>query len=168
MDTLGMGLETTMNATVQIMDRVEHVVDPTDTIVRQEADPKHKTGGKILIVDDEPDVIRALMMRLTFAGYEVIAASDGASATKAAIVSQPDVIILDIGMPCGDGHTVARRLSENISTLFIPIIFLTARASQVDKDLAADVGAADYITKPFTSERLLAAVKRALNRREQY
>lgn len=88
------------------------------------------SGAKILVVDDEPDVVRALTMRLKFAGYEVIVASDGASATRLAITEQPDLVILDIGLPCGDGHDVAGRLCENMNTAAVPIIFLTARTSQ--------------------------------------
>ncbi len=121
------------------------------------------SGAKILVVEDEPDVIRALTMRLKFAGYEVIVASDGASATRIAVTEQPNLIILDIGLPCGDGHTVARRLRENMNTTTVPIIFLTARTSQEDRAKAMGVGAADFITKPFTAEELLASVERALN-----
>ncbi len=120
-------------------------------------------GAKILVVEDEPDVIRALTMRLKFAGFEVIVASDGASATRIAVTEQPDFIILDIGLPCGDGHTVARRLRKNMNTTTVPIIFLTARTSQADCAKAMEVGAADFITKPFTADQLLSSVERALN-----
>jgi DNA-binding response OmpR family regulator len=121
------------------------------------------SGAKILVVDDEPDVIRALTMRLKFAGYEVIAASDGASATRIAVTEQPDLIILDIGLPCGDGHAVASRLCDNSNTATVPIIFLTARTSQADRAKAMEVGAADFISKPFTAVQLLTSVERALN-----
>jgi DNA-binding response OmpR family regulator len=123
---------------------------------------KATTGAKILVVDDEPDVIRALTMRLKFAGYEVIVAADGASATRMAITEQPDLIILDIGLPCGDGHMVAHRLCDNMNSTVIPVIFLTARTSQADRAKAMEVGAADFITKPFTAVQLLSSVERAL------
>jgi two-component system KDP operon response regulator KdpE len=123
-----------------------------------------KSGAKILVVDDEPEVVKALTMRLKSAGYEVITACDGATATQTAISTQPDLVILDIGMPCGDGHVVAKRLSNNVNTLFVPVIFLTARSSQIDRNQAMDAGAFDYITKPYTSDRLLTSVERALSR----
>jgi DNA-binding response OmpR family regulator len=120
-------------------------------------------NAKILIVDDEQDVIKALYMRLKSTGYEVISATDGLMATQLAVQEQPDLILLDIGMPVGDGHTVAQRLRDNVKTTQIPIIFLTARANQEDMKKATDVGAAGYILKPFKSERLLAVVQRVLS-----
>lgn len=120
-------------------------------------------GSKILVVDDEPEIVLALSMRLKAAGYQVITAGDGIEATKKAIHECPDLILLDIGMPCGDGHTVANRLSSSVSTILVPIIYLTARTSPVDRDRALALGAYDYITKPFTPERLLNSVKNALN-----
>lgn len=134
------------------------------TIEDTKTPPAKKTlGAKILVVDDEPDVIRALTMRLKFAGYEVIVASDGESATRMAVAEQPDLIILDIGLPCGDGHAVASRLCDNMNTALVPIIFLTARTSQADRAKAMGVGAADFIAKPFTAVQLLSSVERALN-----
>ncbi len=87
------------------------------------------------------------------------------SATQKAVQEQPDMIILDIGMPGGDGHTVAQRLRENPTTLDIPIIFLTARVTQTDMDKATAEGAVGYMLKPFNSERLLALVERVLSER---
>lgn len=118
--------------------------------------------GKIMVVDDEEDVVRALGMRLKSAGYEVITAMDGMSATQMAVKHQPDLILLDIGMPGGDGHTVAQRLKSNLKTLTVPIIYLTARANQEDMRKATDLGAAGYLLKPFKSERLLSLVERVL------
>ena len=119
-------------------------------------------AAKILVVDDEPDIVMALAMRLKSAGYIVITAGDGAEATKRAIHEQPNLILLDIGMPCGDGHTIANRLSNSVDTASIPLIYLTARTAPADRMKAMSLGAFDYITKPFTSERLLGSVERAL------
>ena len=118
--------------------------------------------GLILVVDDEPEIVKALTLRLKFHGYEVIAADDGARATQAAIRQQPNLIILDIGLPCGDGFEIARRLSSNVNTLHIPIIFLTARTGPMNEALAREAGGLDFITKPFTAERVLSAVTYAL------
>jgi DNA-binding response OmpR family regulator len=101
-------------------------------------------------------------MRLKSVGYEVISATDGMMATQLAVKENPDLILLDIGMPVGDGHTVAQRLQDNLNTTHIPIIFLTARTNQSDMKKATDVGAAGYLLKPFKSERLLALVERVL------
>jgi len=122
-------------------------------------------GATILVVDDEPEIVIAVSMRLKSAGYKVIAARDGMQATKMALQENPDVVILDIGMPCGDGHAIASRLADSISTMMVPVIFLTARTSQNDRSKAQSVRAFDYITKPFTSGRLLNAVEAALDSR---
>jgi DNA-binding response OmpR family regulator len=118
--------------------------------------------AKVLIVDDEPDIVLSLGKRLRFAGYDIGSASDGMEATKMAIKMQPDVIILDIGMPCGDGHTVAERLRSNTGTMFAQIIFLTARVAEADRKKAMDAGAYGYLTKPFKSEELLQMIENAL------
>jgi DNA-binding response OmpR family regulator len=116
-----------------------------------------------MVVDDEEDIVRALSMRLKAAGYEVISAADGLTATQMAVKHQPDLILLDIGMPGGDGHTVAQRLKGNLKTLTVPIIYLTAKANQEDMRKATELGAAGYLLKPFKSERLLSLVERVLD-----
>ena len=123
------------------------------------------TKRRILVVDDEPDIVRALSLRLRAAKYDVMKATDGATATMLAVKWRPDLVILDIGMPAGDGHLVAKRLRENMATVSIPIIFLTARASEKDYDLAAEVGVDKYITKPFDSVELMAAVDELVERK---
>jgi len=114
--------------------------------------------GKILIVDDEPEIVKAVSMRLNASGYETVIAMDGLQATSKAIKEQPDVIILDIGMPAGDGHTVVQRLKISVKTNCIPIVFLTARTSEEDRQKAYDQGVDKYITKPFDSDELIAAI----------
>jgi CheY-like chemotaxis protein len=120
-------------------------------------------GIKILVVDDEPEIVKAVSMRLRFAGYEIVTAMDGAQATQVAFRENPDLVILDIGMPCGDGHTVAKRLADNTVTMMTPIIFLTARTAPVEKERAISEGAAGFLTKPFIPSELLAAVHGALS-----
>jgi two-component system alkaline phosphatase synthesis response regulator PhoP len=117
---------------------------------------------KILVVDDETDIVRMVSLRLQSVGYEVIIASDGEAATQIAIHELPDLVILDIGIPCVDGHVVAQRLANHPDTLSIPILFLTARTSEVDKKRAAAVRSVGYLVKPFQSQQLLDAVSAAL------
>jgi DNA-binding response OmpR family regulator len=119
--------------------------------------------AKILVVDDEQEIVRALTMRLRAAGYQVISAHDGLVGTQMAITESPDLVILDIGMPCGDGHTVAQRLMNNKETRATPIIFLTARTSEIDRKKAKNVHAAGYLTKPFKSQDLLDTIADALS-----
>lgn len=120
--------------------------------------------GKILVVDDEPDLVRSLTLRLGAAGYQVVSAMDGLGATKCAIEQQPDLIILDIGMPAGNGHVVVERLRHIGATSHIPVIYLTARTGEEDYRRALEGGVAKYITKPFEATVLLAAVEDQLER----
>ena len=120
--------------------------------------------GRILVVDDEPEIVRSLTLRLGAAGYEVHSAMDGLTATKKAIEEQPELILLDIGMPAGNGHVVVDRLRNIGETSHIPIIFLTARTSEEDYRMARDGGVCKYITKPFDSEVLLAAIESQIER----
>ena len=96
--------------------------------------------GKVLVVDDEPEIVRAVSMRLMANGYEVITATDGNQATSIAMKERPKVIILDIGMPAGSGHVVAKRLRDSAITSSIPIIYLTARTDEKDFQKAFDLG----------------------------
>jgi DNA-binding response OmpR family regulator len=117
---------------------------------------------KIMIVDDELDIMRAVAMRLRASGYDVVTASDAISATHMAVRELPDLYILDIGMPGGSGHMIADRLSKNGKTMGAPFFFLTARTSPEDVELAKSSGAFAYLTKPFKSEDLLDTVVKAL------
>ena len=114
---------------------------------------------KILLLDDEPDIIRAVSMRLRDAGYEVITAADGYEGTQVAFGKKPDLVICDISMPAGNGHEVVRRLKESDTTWDIPIIFLTASSDLEDMKKAIDSKVANYITKPFKPEELLTTVE---------
>jgi len=114
---------------------------------------------KVLVVDDEPEIVKAVGMRLRARGFEVLSAMDGVQATALACSALPDVIILDIGMPAGNGHIVASRLKENPKTASIPVIFLTARTSLRDYRHAVKEGVRKYITKPYDPEMLADAVE---------
>ena len=116
----------------------------------------------VLVVDDEPEILDLVRRRLEKSGFHVVVAADGITATQFSIVYNPDVVILDIGMPRSDGHSVAGRMRTNASTESTPIIFLTARTSDADRTRAQDAGAFAYITKPFAAEELVEAVNLAL------
>lgn len=115
---------------------------------------------KILIADDDPQILRALRITLTALGHQVVTAEDGAAALRRAADQQPDIIVLDLGMPMIDGLEViagVRGWSK------VPILVVSGRATSRDKVEALDAGADDYVTKPFSTDELLARM-RALTR----
>jgi len=116
---------------------------------------------RILVVDDDPRLIRLVREVLTAAGYGVVSRAAGDQAVQAAAVEQPDLILLDIVMKDFDGYQVCRRVREFSN---VPIIMLTARISETDLLAAFEAGADDYITKPFSSKELLARVRAVLKR----
>ncbi len=122
---------------------------------------------KILVVDDEPVLVETIDYNLKQAGYQVITAADGASALEAARRETPDLIILDIMLPEMDGLEVCRQLRRESNTATTPIMMLTAKGDEIDKVVGLEVGADDYVTKPFGRRELLARV-RALLRRAEY
>jgi len=117
---------------------------------------------KILIVDDERDIVKGLMIRLQGAGYNIVTAFDGAQGVFMAHKEKPDLIILDIRMPAGNGFSVAQRLKRSIHTFTIPVIFLTGSPEKNAEEKAMALGARFYIKKPYDPEELLDAIKRAL------
>ncbi len=117
---------------------------------------------KILVVDDERDIVKALMIRLQGAGYDVVTAFDGAQGVFMAHKEKPDLIILDIRMPAGNGFSVAQRLKHSTHTFTIPVIFLTGSPEKNAEEKAMAMGARFYIKKPYDPEELLDAIKRAL------
>ncbi len=117
--------------------------------------------ARILIVDDEPNIVAAMQPLLRGRGYEVVSAISGHAALAAAQRESPDVIVLDLGLPDMDGVEVCRQLREDRGT---PIIILSARGAEADKVRALDAGADDYVTKPFGPEELLARIRAALRR----
>jgi two-component system KDP operon response regulator KdpE len=116
----------------------------------------------VLVVDDEPHLLRALTMNLTGRGYRVSAASSGAGALELVARSRPDLLILDLGLPDMDGLQVIRSLRAREDNL--PIVVLSARAGSAEKVSAFDLGANDYITKPFDMNELVARLRAAARR----
>ncbi|BFV59273.1 response regulator [Kitasatospora sp. CMC57] len=118
---------------------------------------------RVLVVDDEPQIVRALVINLKARKYEVDAAHDGASALELAAARHPDVVLLDLGLPDLDGVEVIRGLR---GWTRVPIIVLSARHSSDEKVEALDAGADDYVTKPFGMDELLARMRAAIRRAE--
>jgi DNA-binding response OmpR family regulator len=122
---------------------------------------------KILVVDDEAILVETIAYNLEQAGYRVVTAADGGSALDAARSEIPDLIILDVMLPGMDGLEVCRQLRKESGTTTTPIVMLTAKSDEIDKVVGLEVGADDYVTKPFGRRELLARV-RALLRRSEY
>ena len=117
--------------------------------------------GKILVIDDDLDLLRGLGIRLNAEGYQVIAAADAVSATSVARRERPDVIILDLGLPGGDGYVVMDRL-KSLLVGSIPVIVLTARDPATDRARSKAEGAVAYFQKPVSNRALLRAIDMAL------
>jgi DNA-binding response OmpR family regulator len=117
---------------------------------------------KILIVDDERDIVKVVMIRLKSSGYDVVTAFDGAQGIFMAHKEKPNLIILDIRMPAGDGFTVAEKLKNSEDASSIPIIFLTGSPAPNSEERAMELGARFYIKKPYDPEELMDAIKRAM------
>jgi len=120
--------------------------------------------SKILVVDDEPEAVELVEFNLKGAGYEVATASDGAEALNKARRIQPNLVILDVMMPEIDGMEVCKLMRRDPATSGIPIIMLTAKASEVDRVLGLELGADDYVVKPFSPRELVLRVKKLLDR----
>ena len=120
--------------------------------------------SKILVVDDERHIVELVKFNLEKEGYQVETAFDGRNALIAVESRRPDLIILDVMLPELDGFEVCRALQKNPDTGDIPIIMLTARVEEIDKVLGLELGADDYITKPFSPRELTARVKARLRR----
>ena len=125
--------------------------------------PTITTMKNILIVDDEPKIVQIARDYLERAGFSVSAAHDGKTALASARAAKPDLIVLDLGLPEMDGLDVARMLRKDSN---IPIIMLTARGEETDKLVGLELGADDYITKPFSPKELVARVRAVLRRFE--
>jgi DNA-binding response OmpR family regulator len=117
---------------------------------------------KILIVEDEPNMVAGLRDNFEYEGYEVITANDGLAGLERALTDSPDLLVLDVMMPRMSGLDVCKQLKAKRPS--IPIIMLTARGQEVDKVVGLELGADDYVTKPFSIRELLARVKAVLRR----
>jgi len=149
---------------VSTLDEVAKVVlleegDTGRTMARQ------RDKVRLLIVEDEEDVIKVLDKRLQVAGYDVVKARDGVEALEAAFREKPDLIITDVTMPKMNGFELTKQLRARLETAIIPIIMLTARQDKVSELQGIDAGADDYITKPYDHEKLLARIKMLLRRK---
>jgi len=117
--------------------------------------------GTILVVDDEPNIAELIELDLKREGYHVVQAASGEAAVRAVAEHRPRLVVLDIGLPDIDGLEVCRRLRQ---TSTVPVIFLTARDGEVDRVVGLELGADDYVTKPFSPPELVARVKAVLRR----
>lgn len=119
---------------------------------------------KILIVDDEEDIVKALKIRFHTMGFTVISAGDGMSGLEMIRKEKPDLVLLDIMLPKLDGFKVCRMVKYDENLKNIPIVILTAKVMDVDKLTGQDVGANEFLTKPFDPEQLTEIVKKYLKR----
>lgn len=119
---------------------------------------------RILVVDDEPDILNLLDYNLRKAGFKVLSAKDGPEAIDTARLQRPDLILLDIMLPDMEGTEVLKRLKTFDTTRHIPVIMLTAKGEEVDKIIGFELGAEDYITKPFSPRELILRVRAVLKR----
>src|SRR2546421_12224474 len=117
----------------------------------------------ILVVDDEPQIVQLVRDYLEHGGFKVLVAADGSSALRLASTLHPDLVVLDLGLPGMDGLDVTRSLRRNDA---LPIIMLTARSDETDKLVGLELGADDYLTKPFSPKELVARVRAVLRRVE--
>lgn len=117
---------------------------------------------KVLVVDDEPDVLLLCRVNLEFEGYEVIEAGDGTEAMRKVREDRPDVVLLDVMMPNMDGWQVLEALKDDESTADIPVVMLTAKVQDQDQIRGWEGGVADYITKPFSPLALSQVVQEVL------
>ncbi len=126
--------------------------------------PPKTLKQRILVVDDEPDAVELLEFNLRNAGYDVTTAEDGDEALKKARAKRPDLILLDVMLPEVDGLEVCKILRRDEQTSSVPIIMLTAKAAEIDRILGLELGADDYVTKPFNVRELLLRIKGLLRR----
>jgi len=120
--------------------------------------------SRVLIVEDEPDIRELVVHHLKREGYQVSAASSGEEALRQVQAAPPDLVILDLMMPAMNGLEVCRRLRQDPVTASLPIVMLTAKGDEVDRVLGLEIGADDYIVKPFSPKELLARVRAVLRR----
>jgi two-component system, OmpR family, alkaline phosphatase synthesis response regulator PhoP len=120
--------------------------------------------GKVVVVEDERDVAELMRFNLTREGYEVVLAPTGADAVTRVRESRPDIVLLDIMVPQLNGWELCRRLKQDATTASIPIIMVTGRVEEGDKVLGFEMGADDYVTKPFSPRELLARIRAVIRR----
>src|SRR6266446_7184860 len=134
----------------------------SDTNIRDVAEPNPVRKTRILIVEDEPAMVAGLRDNFEYEGYEVVSAADGAEGLDRALSDNPDLVVLDVMMPRMSGLDVCKQLKAKRPS--VPIIMLTARGQEIDKVVGLELGADDYVTKPFSIRELMARVKAVLRR----
>src|ERR1700686_874430 len=138
--------------------------DRSDTANSMNSVPQPNASRKtrVLIVEDEPAMVAGLRDNFEYEGYDVISAADGAEGLERALADNPDLVVLDVMMPRMSGLDVCKQLKARRPSL--PIIMLTARGQEIDKVVGLELGADDYVTKPFSIRELMARVKAVLRR----
>src|SRR5438105_4614900 len=122
--------------------------------------------SRILVIEDDPAILRGLADNLRFESHTVLTASDGETGYRLIREQRPDLIILDLMLPCLSGYEVCRKVrSEGVKT---PILMLTAKSQEADRVLGLDLGADDYVTKPFSVRELLARIRSILHHRQEW
>jgi two-component system phosphate regulon response regulator PhoB len=124
----------------------------------------NRVRPKVLVVDDEPEAVELVEFNLKQAGFDVVTAADGAEALQKARTLIPGLIVLDLMLPEVDGLEVCKMLRRDSATAVIPIVMVTAKAAEIDRILGLELGADDYITKPFSPRELVLRVKKILQR----
>ncbi|MBM3877178.1 MAG: response regulator transcription factor [Verrucomicrobia bacterium] len=120
--------------------------------------------ARVLVVDDEPDAVELIEFNLKAAGFDVTTACDGAAALRQARACTPDMVVLDVMLPQVDGLEVCKQLRRDAATADVPILMLTAKTAEIDRLLGLELGADDYVTKPFSPRELVLRVKGLLRR----
>ena len=125
-----------------------------------------RSGGPVVLVaDDDPDILELVAFRLERAGYDIVRARDGEEALQLAAEHVPDLAVLDVMMPKLNGYEVTQRIRQDDATSDMPVILLTARVQEADVERGFQVGADDYLKKPFSPQELRARVQSILGRR---
>ena len=122
---------------------------------------------KILVIEDDPNALRLMVYTLEQEGYQVITASDGLDGLTKAQDEHPDLVVLDVMLPGLDGYEVCRQLRQQTETAALPILMLSAKARQDDKDVGLKMGADDYLAKPADPSAIVDRVKALLDQRSQ-
>jgi phosphate regulon transcriptional regulator PhoB len=122
---------------------------------------------KVLVIDDERDIVTLLRYHLEKAGFQCLEAMDGATALRLIREQHPDLLLLDLMLPGMDGLEICRRLRQDATTARLPILMLTAKAEEVDRVVGLEVGADDYVVKPFSPRELIARIKAILRRAQE-
>src|SRR5262249_25486564 len=126
--------------------------------------PGRRAASRILVAEDERDVAELIRYTLAREGFEVVVAANGAEALRQAKDSRPDLVLLDLMLPQVNGWELCRRLKQDPATRALPVIMLTARSEEGDKVLGFELGADDYVTKPFSTRELVARVRAVVRR----